>query len=282
MKINAGIFVLWLTLTAGTASAQNLPRADSVPGGITVIPLVTAQEPMPRAYFADQRVMVVRQGGFWRAVVGLPLSLTPGRHRLTVVDGTNNERTYYFTVRAKKYAVQHLTLRNKRLVDPTAEDLRRIERDKTAIWAAFATWTESDSPPLRFHMPAQGRLSSGFGLKRFFNNQPRRPHSGIDIAAPIGTPVTAPAPGTVIETGDYFFNGNSVFIDHGQGLISMYNHLKKVTVTRGMQVNRGQKIGEIGMTGRVTGPHLHWTISLNDSRVDPLLFLSDESLAQMK
>ncbi|GMR03677.1 MAG: M23 family metallopeptidase [Gammaproteobacteria bacterium] len=282
MKVSTSVFALWLVLVCDAAAAQDLPRANSVPGGIAVVPLVAAQEPMPRAYFTSRRVMVVRQSGFWRAVVGLPLSLTPGRHRLTVADGADNEREYYFTVRAKRYAVQYLTLKNKRLVDPTAEDLRRIEQDKAAIWTAFATWTESDSPPLRFHMPAQGRLSSGFGLKRFFNNQPRQPHSGIDIAAPLGTPVTAPAPGTVVETGSYFFNGNSVFIDHGQGLISMYNHLNKVTVTRGMQVKRGQKIGEIGMTGRVTGPHLHWTISLNDSRVDPLLFLSDESLAQPK
>jgi murein DD-endopeptidase MepM/ murein hydrolase activator NlpD len=114
-----------------------------------------------------------------------------------------------------------------------------------------------------------------FGLRRYFNDQPRQPHSGIDIAGPVGTPVTAPFAGIVANTGDYFFNGKTVFIDHGQGLISMFNHLSRITVKSGARVAAGEKIGEIGMTGRVTGPHLHWTVSLNNSRVDPMLFLAE-------
>jgi murein DD-endopeptidase MepM/ murein hydrolase activator NlpD len=128
---------------------------------------------------------------------------------------------------------------------------------------------------LQFRLPVHGRISSIFGLRRYFNEQPRLPHSGIDIAAPIGTPVVAPLDGTVMETGDYFFNGKTVFINHGQGLISMLNHLSRITVKRGVYVRQGQKLGEVGMSGRVTGPHLHWTISLNNSRIDPALFVSE-------
>jgi murein DD-endopeptidase MepM/ murein hydrolase activator NlpD len=184
-----------------------------------------------------------------------------------------------FAVHPKEYAAQHLTLADKRMVDPTASDLKRIGREQKILQRAFQTWSETSTPPLRFDLPARGRLSSPFGLRRFFNNQPRQPHSGLDIAAPSGTTIVAPAPGTVIETGNYFFNGNTVFLDHGQGLVTMYNHLSRISVTKGRHVKHGEKIGEIGMTGRVTGPHLHWTMSLNNARVDPALFLSREALA---
>ena len=157
---------------------------------------------------------------------------------------------------------------------------RKISRASRAkqeiIRQAFATWTDLSLKSLQFSLPVRGRISSVFGLRRFFNNEPRQPHSGIDIAGPVGTPVTAPLAGTVVEIGEYFFNGKTVFIDHGQGLISMFNHLSRIQVERGARVNTGEKIGEIGMTGRVTGPHLHWTVSLNNSRVDPALFLPED------
>ena len=149
----------------------------------------------------------------------------------------------------------------------------RIEREQEIIRAAFSTWSDLPLKSLQFRLPAQGRISSIFGLRRFFNNEPRQPHSGIDIAAPTGSPVVAPLAGIVVESGEYFFNGKTIFLDHGQGLVSMFNHLSRILVERGKRVETGEKIGEIGMTGRVTGPHLHWTVSLNNSRVDPELFL---------
>ncbi|MFT6624573.1 MAG: murein DD-endopeptidase MepM/ murein hydrolase activator NlpD, partial [Cycloclasticus sp.] len=128
---------------------------------------------------------------------------------------------------------------------------------------------------LNFILPANGRLSSPFGLKRFFNQQARNPHSGLDIAAAKGSPIFAPAGGTVIDTGHYFFNGNTVLIDHGQGLISGYFHLNKMLVSIGDEVEQGQQIAEIGATGRVTGPHLHWNVYLNNTKVDPAFFIGD-------
>lgn len=269
-------------LVLGTAQAAGveLPHIAPVPGGVAVVPLAPAGAPRPAAYFNGERVLVVEDGQSWQAVVGLPLSLKAGIHTL-VIETAHVRKRLTFQVRPKTYATQHLVIADRRLVEPGPDDLARIRDDQAAIRMAFATWTDSALPPLRLSLPARGRLSSPFGLKRYFNGEPRQPHSGIDIAAPAGTPVTAPAEGTVIVTGDFFFNGRTVFLDHGQGLITMYNHLERVYVQPGERVARGQPIGEIGMTGRVTGPHLHWTVSLNNARVDPMLFLGEEERAAL-
>ena len=247
-----------------------------MPGGVALVCLASASGPPPRAAFDGQRVMVARVGDAWAAVVGLPLSLQPGTPDLTVLDGDVGARMVPFDVAAHDYDVQRITLSNRRMVEPERADLERIEREQESIVRAFATWSDAAPESLDFDLPTTGRVSSTFGLRRFFNDEPRQPHSGLDIAAPEGTPIIAPAAGTVIETGDYFFNGNSVFIDHGEGLVTMYNHLSRIDVAKGAHVTRGERIGLVGRTGRVTGPHLHWTVSLNNVRVDPALFLSKE------
>lgn len=266
----------FLVLSVLTAHAQDLPRENPVPGGIVIVPVAPDTEPAPVVHFDNQRVLVMPQDGKWQAVVGVPLSAAPGSQTLQVSDREGQRRELPFTVQPKEYAEQRLTIKERRMVEPSAEDLVRIEREQVVIRQLFAIWTNLPLKSLQFRVPAQGRISSIFGLRRFFNNEPRQPHSGIDIAGPVGTPVAAPLAGTVVDTGEYFFNGKTVFIDHGQGLISMFNHMSRVTVKRGSRVGAGDKIGEIGMTGRVTGPHLHWTVSLNNSRVDPALFLPEE------
>lgn len=276
MKNSVWLAAAWLTVSHAAPTLE-LPQARPVPGGVAIVPLNPVTDTPPRVRFNGERVMVVRQNDRWHAIVGLPLTLATGEHRLTL----DRPDAVAFTVQPKEYAAQHLTLTNKRMVDPTASDLKRIEREQKILQRAFQTWSEAPAPPLRFDLPARGQLSSPFGLRRFFNNQPRQPHSGLDIAAPTGAPIVAPAAGTVIETGNYFFNGNTVFLDHGQGLITMYNHLSRISVIKGKRVARGDKIGEIGMTGRVTGPHLHWTVSLNNARVDPALFLSRAALSSI-
>lgn len=271
----------FLFLFLPLAAAAELPQAEPVPGGVAVIAIAPDNEAVPLVQFQGHRVLVARQNGSWQAVVGLPLALEPGEEHVSITDPVHaTTRNITFRVLPKEYEIQRLTITNKRLVEPAAGDLKRIARDQEALNRAFATWSDALTDDLRFDLPAHGRLSSSFGLRRFFNNQPRQPHSGLDIAAPEGTPITAPAAGTVIETGNYFFNGNTVLIDHGQGLISMYNHLSRIDVRAGTHLARGQRIGAVGKTGRVTGAHLHWTLSLNNARIDPMLFLSPAVRAQ--
>jgi len=279
------IVLIAITFTSSVVLAAKLPRANPVPGGIALVPLEVESVHTPTVHYGDRRVMVVPDAtkrNYWLAVTGINLSAKPGTHQLTVKTD-NNKRTVSFEVQDKKYETQHLTIKNKRKVNPYKKDLTRIKKEKTTITKALAHWSDTETINTDFTLPVTGRLSSPFGLRRVFNKQPRKPHSGIDIAAPLGTPIVSPATGTIITTGEYFFNGNTVFIDHGQGLVTMYCHMSKIDVKPGQAVAKGEQIGAIGKTGRVTGPHLHWGVSLNDVRVDPELFFDNlNQLVQKK
>jgi len=275
---------LFALTTAGAMAADiaPLPRQNSVPGGIAIVALTDYASPnTPEVLYNGQRTLVKRVDGQWHAVIGIPLDTAAGEH---FVEVKRHDRISQlaFTVVDKEYKTQHLTVKNKRHVNPSAEDLERIKRESELMQVAFTTWTEEDAVPGRFTLPVQGRFSSPFGLRRFFNKEPRKPHSGLDIAAKIGTAINAPAAGTVSTTGDFFFNGNTVFLDHGQGLISMYCHMNSIEVKKGDKILPGQRIGTVGKSGRVTGPHLHWSVSLNNTRVDPVLFFTDETIAGLK
>ena len=161
------------------------------------------------------------------------------------------------------------------MVNPEKRDMVRIGKEQKRIRKALANWSPQPPKTLQLDLPVKAPVSSTFGLRRFFNNQPRKPHSGLDLAAAKGTPIKAPAGGRIIDTGKFFFNGNTVFIDHGEGLVTMYCHLSRIDVKPGQRVKRGEIIGAVGKTGRVTGPHLHWSVSLNDARIDPVFLLRE-------
>jgi len=265
---------LFVLVISTTARAQDLPYTNAVPGGLIIVPLKVNSQKAPRVYFNKNRVLVKKIRQQWLAVIGIPLSAKPGTHTLQIKGQKNTSLS--FVVKAKRYPEQHITLKNKRMVNPYKKDLERIYHEKSIIVAALKYWRDDDANLSPFLQPVTGRLSSPFGMRRFFNGQPRKPHSGIDIAAPQGTPVYAPANARVIAVGNYFFDGKTVFLDHGEGLITMYCHLNRIDVKKGDVLKRGDKFATVGMTGRVTGPHLHWGVSLNDARVDPRLFLPNE------
>ena len=240
-----------------------------VPGGVAVVQLGDGAK-APAVRYQDKPVLVVQEEGKrWIAIVGIPLKSQPGPHQVT----TNDGRTLSFAVGNKHYREQHIKLKNTRQVNPLAEDMARINRELAEQTLAYQTFSPTQPSNLLFDKPVQGPLSSPFGLRRFFNGEERNPHSGLDFAVSAGTPIKSPAAGKVILIGNYFFNGNTVFVDHGQGLISMFCHMSKVDVKLGQSLPRGGIVGRVGATGRATGPHMHWNVSLNDARVDPAIFI---------
>jgi murein DD-endopeptidase MepM/ murein hydrolase activator NlpD len=271
-----GLFVLTLAFAftfSGLAHAS-LPQSSNVPGGVAIIPLgsVSTSAGMPQSWLGDQPVLVTSDHDQWYAVVGLPLDMAPGSHELRVNIG-GVTKTQNFVVNTKKYPEQHITLEDKSKVELSAEDEARADRELAVITELKHHWRAAQDTDLAFILPVKGRLASRFGLRRFFNEEPRAPHAGLDMAVALGTPVKASALGTVLAVDDYFFNGRTVFVDHGNGLITMYCHLERIDVKAGDTVRKGQQIGLSGMTGRATGPHLHWSVVLNGAMVDPELFI---------
>ncbi|MGA8514089.1 MAG: peptidoglycan DD-metalloendopeptidase family protein [Burkholderiaceae bacterium] len=268
-----------LTQTPVTALASPpsgaWPQASPVPGGIARLPLGPAPV-RPVAHAGNVPLLVLGSAAGWTAVVGIALSAKPGQASITVQTEGAGQRKVLYTVSPKKYQEQRLKVAPG-TVDLAPEDQARYERERAHQATVMATFTEADvqNGLFRMQVPVPGRRSSSFGLRRVFNGKARSPHSGMDIAAQTGTPVVAPLPGQVIDVGDYFFNGNTVWLDHGGGLLSMVCHLSATDVKVGDTLQAGQRMGAVGATGRVTGPHLHWGVMLNRTMVDPVLFLAD-------
>jgi len=252
----------------------SLPVSSNVPGGVAVVPLcsIAVCTVAPQTWLDEQPVLVTSDHDEWVAVVGLALTTTPGAHELRVKIGTET-KDQSFTVNAKDYPEQRITLKDKGKVDLSPKDLARANREIAAITKLKHHWHAVPDIDLAFIQPAEGKQGGRFGVRRFFNGEPRAPHAGLDVVVKRGTPVKASAQGKVLAVANYFFNGKTVFVDHGNGLITMYCHLDRIDVKSGKPVEKGQQLGLSGMTGRASGPHLHWSVILNGAMVDPETFL---------
>jgi murein DD-endopeptidase MepM/ murein hydrolase activator NlpD len=260
-----------LAVSAASAASYSLPRESAVPGGVHLIRLDYQGSAQPAVDVEGERAMVVHHGDAWVAVIGIPLSAALAPRKVVIHEGSGRQEIE-FSVGDKSYASQSLKVA-PRQVNLSAEDLARVNRERAVIDAALSRWSNEQPESLRLPQPVPGVRSSSFGMRRIFNGESRNPHTGMDIAAATGTPVLTPIAGTVIATGEFFFNGNTVFVDHGRGLISMYCHLSAIEVKPGQHLASGTRLGLVGMTGRATGPHLHWGLRLNRAWVDPELFV---------
>lgn len=255
------------------ALAVDLPASEPVPGGVAVVPLPFSGKTAPKAKLDGRPVMVVKSGEQWFALVGIALETVPGGLSLDVSQGGAVPQRVKFDVGPKQYPVQALTITNPEMVNPTPAQLRRIEREQLHLDKVVNRWRRTSRPGIGFIWPGKGPETSPFGVRRVLNGEPRSPHTGVDLGAPAGTPVHAPADAVVADVGRYYFCGKTLTLDMGEGLFSIYCHLSKITVRPGQRVKQGQRVGRIGATGRTTGPNLHWTVKLNGVAVDPGVFL---------
>lgn len=257
-----GLLISLLTVSATHAA---LPKDSRRPGGIAVLALDSqttniSLNQLPAAIVSDQ--------GKRYALVGIPLSTPVGQ--LAIQSNTGD---IHIQVNDYPYPEQRITLKDNKYVEPDEESLARYKREADEQNAVYRSFSAHDDSFPSFIAPTKGKFSNSFGRKRFFNGEQRAPHSGLDIPAPQGQAVIAPADGVIVQTGDYFFNGQTVMIDHGHGIISMLCHLSAIKAKAGDVVKQGDVVGLVGKTGRVTGAHLHWSLSMNDARIDPQLVL---------
>lgn len=213
------------------------------------------------------------RGERWLATVGVDLDSRPGDHAVNVTFSYDDGRTRVVRepvqVQAEQYPTTELQV-EERFVELSPEDQARADREAaetSAIYDAFTPqryWSEAFAVPVRGAQDGRN-----FGHRRVFNGQPRAPHSGADLRASTGTPIYAANRGRVVLAKDLFFSGNAVYLDHGHGLYTTYLHLSEIEVAVGQVVERGERLGLAGATGRVTGAHLHWGVRLLDARVDP-------------
>lgn len=267
--------VLSTVALGGLAGAGARARASEpiavVPGGIVRVALGQRSRP-PRAFLGDDRVLTMPDGAQWQAVAGIALSARPGTRRVLRVED-EPRREVGIVVVAKAYPEQRLSVAPGQ-VELSPDDLARHQKERAHLGTVLRTFSEQPPATLALRVPVAGPRSSSFGLRRVFNGRPRSPHNGMDFAAPTGTPVHAAADGRVIDAGDYFFAGQSVVLDHGQGLLTLYAHLSAIDAKPGDRIGAGDAVGRVGATGRVTGPHLHFSVYLNAAAIDPALLLA--------
>ncbi|MDR4494456.1 MAG: M23 family metallopeptidase [Nitrospirales bacterium] len=209
-------------------------------------------------------------------LVGIDMEDPQGEQELSVQvhsEGGTQHFSYAILIIKENYTIQELTL-PKNKVDLDSKTLKRVKAEQQELAGAFHRISDSPLWDGPFLEPVAGKITGVFGSRRVINGQPRRPHTGEDIAAPTGTPVLAINTGTVVLAVDHFFSGKGIILDHGLGLFSMYFHLSEIDVQHGQSVQKGEAIGKVGASGRATGPHLHWGIRLNGSRVNPFALTS--------
>jgi murein DD-endopeptidase MepM/ murein hydrolase activator NlpD len=275
--ITSSVIAAAPAVVRGADVAVSVAARSIQPGELAVLTLTTNQaidDVRVRAFGKD--LTPIRTGSReWRVLIGIDLETKPGRYDVSITTApAGTERiTQLLTVLPKTFATRRLTV-DAAFVNPPAEEAARIKDDTERLNRVWASSSQTSLWSGAWMRPVPGTANSVFGTRSIYNGEPRSPHSGADFQGAPGTPVKAPNSGRVVLAGDLYFTGNTVVIDHGAGLFSLFAHLRAISVHEGDSVTTGAVLGELGATGRVTGPHLHWAVRIAGARVDPLSLLA--------
>jgi len=277
IKLSAFIFILLLsscTLNKPLFISNNcdFPTNSPYPGGVLSIDIRNEYFDQNKELDTEGLMSSICKYSLFKSRLFVPIPLDFKNKKIEIKqDGVLLSSNKVFN---KNYRESRITILNNDFVSPSEEFLPRIQREYNLSQKAKNTFTPIKLKDWKMIEPAKGQISSEFGVRRFINNQPRNRHGGMDIAAPEGTKISAPLNGEIIIASNFFYKGNVIYINHGAGLVSSYSHLSKIQVKKGDTVKKGDLIGLIGQTGRVTGPHLHWEIYLMGIAINPEIFLA--------
>jgi len=266
----ATFFFGWNTCLAASLTSVSVKQGEALSLKVEV----NSSSPVIFGKFRDHKIPFFQLASphEYEALIGVDLAEPPGSYPVTLTDSQGVAlrpvRSYRIKVLSQKFGTQELNL-PRETVDLDPPTIARVEREQAEVVALLDKITEEKLWESGFLVPTEGKIAGTFGLKRIMNGQPRSPHSGEDIAAPLGAEVHASNTGKVILADDLFFSGKSIILDHGWGIYTMYFHLSEIGVHPGGIVRKGQLIGRVGASGRVTGPHLHWGLRLAGARVNP-------------
>jgi len=263
------VLVFIFPLTSDSSSFFK-PEYLNVPGGI-FFHEIPVEKFKSGIFINNTRILTKQVNDKFYLIYGIPYGTPPGNQSINIVDRVS-ENTVNFFLKKRIVEKQYIKV-SKKYSEPSSSDVKRIIKEQEILKSHRNTWS-SVNPDINFIYPVEGIITGVFGTERYYNGKKGRYHNGIDIAAKMNDSIVAPSAGRVIVVGDFFYNGKFIYIDHGKGLLSIFIHLNEILVKKGESVKKGDEIGKIGTSGRSTGPHVHWSVMLNQTYIDPMIFIN--------
>ena len=269
MKLLISFFIV--AFAFNQVSATEVNQEFTYPGGVYVKE-ISSDQFQNGFYYLDMKVPTVKKNNTYYLLFGIPRDIDPNTKEIILKNG-NNDHIITLLLKKKYFGTQYINI-SKKFTKPDDAMIDRIIKEKNILNSARSKWISNDIDT-NFIVPVIGQISGVFGTDRFYNNKRGNYHNGVDFAAKTGTNIIAPSSGVVLLTGNFFYNGNFVYMDHGMNLKSIFIHMDSIKVNIGDYVNKGDIIGHVGNTGKSTGSHLHWSVTLNSVYVDPMIFINN-------
>jgi murein DD-endopeptidase MepM/ murein hydrolase activator NlpD len=272
MQTNKLLLIFLIILSPLTVQAFTIGEEFiNIKGGL-LIKEVSENEYKKGFKLNNVNLLTYSKGQKFFLIYGIPYNSNVGSNIIKITSNPNLiDKTINFKIKNKDFKTQFITV-SKKYTTPSKINLLRIKKEKKFLVSSKNKWIDIN-PDLKFILPVNGTETGVFGTRRFYNKKEGKAHNGLDIAAKKGTTIVAPSSGSVLLTGNYFYNGKFVFLDHGRGLKSIFIHMNKINVSKGQIIQKGEKIGEVGSTGKSTGAHMHWSLILNETYINPKVFL---------